>query len=403
MRNVRVLISGAGIAGLITAYWLKRYGFRPTVVERAEQIRLGGHAVDLWGSAVEVIERMGLLPAVEASRTGNDIGTTIVPGRRPLTMPLNVLATPIADRHVEIMRGTLVSLLFERAREGVDYLFGDTIRAIDTNADGVRVSFEHASARSFDLVIGADGQHSNVRQLMFGPASQFSRYLGAYLCGFSLPNDWMPPGHLARYLAPAKTVTLAPIRESGDIAAMFLFRRLAELQFQRHDLDRQQQLVREVFAAEGWHVPSLLTRVPSARDFYFSPVSQIRMRRWSQGRIALVGDAGFCPAPAVGGGTTLAIIAAYILAGELARARGDYTAALPNYERAIRPAVEASRDVGPSLVRALIPRTPLEITFGLRLAPLVLRSPPCVRRIVPLLPRRALRGLRQVASVTLPA
>jgi 2-polyprenyl-6-methoxyphenol hydroxylase-like FAD-dependent oxidoreductase len=402
MKQVRVLISGAGIAGLVTAYWLRRHGFTPTVVERAEAIRIGGHAVDLWGSAVDVIEQMGLLSAVEAARTCNESGVTIVPGRRPLRMSLNDLATPIAERHVEIMRGTLVTLLFQRAREGVRYIFGDSIRGVAADDHGVRVSFERAPTQSFDLVIGADGQHSKLRQLVFGPHSQFSRYLGAYLCGFTLANDWIRPGDLARYVSSGNTVTLAPICRTGDVAVSMLFRCATELTIDHRDIARQQQLVREMFAGEGWHVPSLLNQLSTARDFYFTPVSQIRMPRWSHGRVALVGDAGYCPAPAVGGGTTLAVIAAYVLAGELARARGDHKSALANYEREMGAAVEASREVGPSLLRALVPRTSLEISISLSVASLVAQLPPRLRRFVPLLPRRALRGLRQIASTRVP-
>ncbi|HEY0685742.1 MAG TPA: FAD-dependent oxidoreductase [Steroidobacter sp.] len=397
----RVLISGAGIAGLVTAYWLKRHGFNPTVVERAPELRAGGHAVDLWGSAVDVIERMGLLSAVETARTLNDTGITIVPGREPLKMSLADLAVRIADRHAEVMRGTLVKLLYERTRDEVECLFGDSIRAIEMRTDGVRASFERAPTQTFDLIVGADGQHSTVRRLVFGEESHFSRYLGAYIAGCSLPNDWVPSGHLARYVAPAKTVTLAPIRQSGELAVGFLFRRPTELRIEHDDIERQQQLLRDVFAGEGWHVPSLLAQLPKAHDFYFTPVSQIRMQRYSSNRVVLVGDAGYCPAPAVGGGTTLAVIAAYILSGEMARAGGDYAAALQSYEREIASAVEASRHVGPSLIRALVPRRSIEISLGMHIASFVRGLPPCVRRCVPLIPRRALRGLREVASLRL--
>ncbi len=399
--NTDVLISGAGIAGPTLAYWLMRFGFHPTVVERVPALRTGGHPVDLWGSAVDVVERMGILPEIEAARTQNDIGITISPGKRPVEIELGRLGVEIADRHVEIMRGELVRTLYERTKDNVEYMFGNSITTLEENAEGVEVAFEHGASRRFGLVVGADGLHSNVRRLIFGEESRFRRYLGGYISGYKTPNFLELDGRLARYVVADKTAYIYPIRQSGDAGAGFLFRRGEEFDYDYNDVEQQKGLLRKTFAEEGWEVPRLLDYLERASDFYFDSISQIQMDTWSRGRVTLVGDAGYSPAPGVGGGTTLAVVAAYILAGELMEAGDDHSAAFQNYERQIQDVVRRSRTIGPALMKLLIPRRRFEISLGLQVVQVLLRLPWWLQRRIPLLPRDAVQALGAIAAISL--
>jgi 2-polyprenyl-6-methoxyphenol hydroxylase-like FAD-dependent oxidoreductase len=396
--QTKVLISGAGIAGPVLAYWLSRCGYAPTVVERAPELRIGGHPVDLWGSAVEVAERMGVLPALQAERTMTDVGVMISPKHRAVEIDLKRLMVEIADRHIEIMRGRLVSVLYERSKAEVEYIFGDSIAALDDDGRRVRVRFESGATRDFALVIGADGQHSNVRRLAFGEEDRFARYLGGYICGYTMRNELGIARRIHSYMAPDRMAVIFPIRQTGELGVGFLFRRERPVELHHDDTEGQKRLVREVFAGEAWEVPRLLDQLNRGRDFYFDSFSQIRMESWTRGRIALVGDAGYGPAPAVGGGSSLAVVAAYILAGALAEAGDDQATGFRNYERAIRDMVVQSQEIGPAILKTLIARSEFQVWLRMRLAPLITSLPHPLQRLVPMLPRRARVAMRAVAA-----
>jgi 2-polyprenyl-6-methoxyphenol hydroxylase-like FAD-dependent oxidoreductase len=401
MPEKRVLISGAGIAGPVLAWWLTRYGFRPTIVERAPELRSGGHAVDLWGSAVTIVERMSILPAIEAARTRNDHGVMHAPGRKPLDIDLSRISIEFTDRQVEIMRGELVSILYECTKADTDYVFWNSIATIDEQDDRVRVTFEKDGASDFSLVIGADGQHSNVRRLVFGEEERFSRYIGGYICGYTIPNVLGIGGAIHRYVAPNKTVAVFPIRQSSDLGVGFLFRSREPFDFHHDDVDGQKRLLRKFFGNEGWEVPRLLQSLEDAQHFYFDAFNQIRMESFTKGRIGLVGDAGYCPAPAIGGGTSLAVLGAYRLARRLAQAAEDHRLRLRSYESDMRDIVTQSRDIGPALVKTLIPSTETAISLSFLAGPLVMTLPESVRRWLPILPRRALKGMRAIAGAAI--
>lgn len=399
VREKSVLISGAGIAGPVAAWWLRQHGFRPTIVEKAQELRTGGHPVDLWGSAVTIMERMGVLPQLEAARTRNDRGVMHARGRKPLEMDLSRVSMDLADRHIEIMRGELVSILYARTKADTRYMFGDSISALQDQGDGVRVHFEKGAAADFDLVVGADGQHSNVRRLAFGKEERFSRYIGGYICGYTIPNILKIHGGIHRYVAPNKTVAVFPIRQSDELGVGFLFRRPEPVDLHHDDLQGQERLLRETFGGEGWEVPRLLQSLGEARNFYFDSFSQIVMESFTSGRIALVGDAGYCPAPAVGGGTSLAVVGAYALARSLAQAAGDHQRALRNHESDMRDIVVKSREIGPALVKTLIPSTEAAISLSFLAGPLLMALPDSIRRWLPVLPPKAVKGMRAIAEV----
>ncbi|SDQ67405.1 FAD-dependent monooxygenase [Thermostaphylospora chromogena] len=354
---MRVLISGASIAGPVLAYWLARYGYRPTVVERAPALRkAGGHAVDLFRPAVDIVERMGVLPAVRDRRTGTERLTMLVDGgRKRAHVDLDRVFT--SDRHVEIMRDDLSEIFYDATRDDVEYLFGDSIATLEQDADGVEVTFEHAPPRRFDLVIGADGLHSNVRRLVFGEERRFSAFIGAYLAVATVPNHLDLSDHVMMAVAPGRMAACYSARSMDDARALFLFRSDHELDYHHRDVPRQKELLRAAFAGMGWEVPRLLDELDRTPAFYFDSITQLRMDTWSRGRVSLVGDAGYSPGPAVGGSTSMAVIGAYVLAGELAAAGGDHERAFRAYEREMAGYVRRAREVAMGAAKWLVPGT----------------------------------------------
>jgi 2-polyprenyl-6-methoxyphenol hydroxylase-like FAD-dependent oxidoreductase len=299
----------------------------------------------------------------------------------------------ISERHVEIMRGELTSILYDATRDDVDYRFGDSIRTLHQDGDGVDVTFDSGPPRRFGLVVGADGLHSGVRRLTFGDEARFQRYLGGYLGVFTLPNYRGLHGRMVAYSAPGKTAVMYPVRQTGQARAVLLFRAAEELRYDHRDLDQQRRLLRDAFAEDAWELARLRAELERADDVYFDSISQIRMPSWSSGRVTLVGDAGYCPGPAVGGGTALAIIGAYVLAAELRAAGGDPTTAFPSYERELGELVRRSRDIGPTVMKTLIPATARQVWLTTQVLRLVPRLPPPLQRRLSAFQGRPARAL----------
>ncbi|ANZ40714.1 FAD-dependent oxidoreductase [Lentzea guizhouensis] len=358
---MRVLVSGASIAGPVLAYWLTRYGHEVTVVERSPVLRkTGGHAVDLFQPAMDISERMGVLERVEALKTGTERLSFLREGtRRPISADATKIFAAASDRHVEVMRDDLSEIYYDATRADVEYVFGDSITSVDA-ADG-QVTFEVGAARRFDVVAGADGLHSNVRRLVFGEVEKV--FTGAYLAVLSVPRDLGVPGAMTGHVGPGRSAVLYGARHLDDARAVFLFRG-PEPAYHHRDVVRQKELLREAFTGLHPEVDSWLSHLDGGRAFYFDSITQLREDRWSRGRVALVGDAAYCPGPAIGGSTSLAVLGAYVLAGELAG--GDHEAGFARYEREMRDIVHASREFALGVAKTLIPRTRLGVTALVR-------------------------------------
>lgn len=344
MRNTSVLISGGSVAGPTLAYWLHRHGFQPTVVERAPGLRPGGQAIDIRGAALEVVDRMGVLEQARQAAT-QLAGMSFVDadGAEVMRSTEATLTGGVIDNpDVEIMRDDLTGLLYQQTRDNVEYLFDDTIVSLAQDGEGVSVAFESAPPRRFDLVIGADGVHSVVRGLSFGPEKDFLTELGTYLCIFSTPN-FLDLEHWETFHRDGdKMVGYYTARQNTEARGMFGFRS-GPLAYDRRDTRRQMQLITDTFADTGWETSRLLKAMWEAPDFYFDSMSQVKMDSWSTGRVSLVGDAGYAASPLSGQGTSLALVGAYVLAGALKTADGDHHAGFAAYESKLRYFVQQNQ------------------------------------------------------------
>ncbi|MFE0046745.1 FAD-dependent monooxygenase [Streptomyces albireticuli] len=374
----KILISGAGIAGPALAYWLGRHGFDVTVVELAPGPREGGQAVDFRGDThLGVLERMGILDRLRAMDTGGSPMRFVDEhGAELLHLPAD-----FAGGDLEVLRGDLARALHEHSLPYADYVFGDTITSLTETADGVRATFRHGAPADFDLVIGADGLHSHVRRLAFGPEEKYVTHLGHYAATWSLPDyrGTRPDEGSIGYNAPGRLAGVgADHRDPGRAGAFFVFAS-PELSYDRHDTRRHKELIAGAFAGLGWDVPLLLDTLEAAPEVYFDSISRADVDTWStpSGRIALLGDAA-CGATLGGMGTGTGVVAAYVLAGELGRTPDDQRAALARYERLTRGYAQGCQKGGDRTGRFLAPRT----TWGLRLRNGLLSRPRILNRML---------------------
>ena len=358
MSNARVLISGASIAGPALAHWLHRRGAEVTVVEQSSGLRPGGQAVDARGVAKEVIRRMGLDAAVRAACTDTA-------GAYTVDADGNVLETYRAEdddgdgyiSEIEVLRGDFAQVLYDDTRDGAEYIFGDRIAELTQDSDGVDVTFASGDRRRFDLVIGADGLHSALRAMVFGPREQFVRHLGLVLAFYSVPNEFGLDRWLIDYQEAGRSAGLRPIRDASRAIAMLSFP-AADFDIDYRDIEAQKRLLRERMAGFGWLTPRILAHLDDTPDFYLDQVAQVVMDHWSSGRVGLLGDAAFSASPMSGAGTGLALVGAYLLAGELAAAGWDPSAGFAGYEQRMRSYVEANQEIGRMHVQMLAAPNP---------------------------------------------
>jgi 2-polyprenyl-6-methoxyphenol hydroxylase-like FAD-dependent oxidoreductase len=358
---MRVLIVGAGIAGLTLSWWLRRAGHEVVLIERAPRVRDEGYMIDFFGSGYDVAERMNLLDALAMIHYPVGRLSLLAPsGREKLALPYPTLRKRLfADRHFNFMRGDLERLLHARVANDVAIRFRTTVDALAQEGSVVRAALSDGSLETFDLVVGADGVHSRVRELAFGAEAGFSRYLGFHTAAFVVDDEQLcrETGDAFQTMTtPGRQVAIYPIR--GDRVATFFIHRADE---PRVDLAAAKAELNAVYGDLRWVVPRLLEHLERVHAPYFDTVTQIELPRWTNGRITLVGDACQCVSLLAGQGASLAMGGAYVLAEELAA--GDVDAALARYERRLRPAVERKQRAGRSIARWFVPGNQLMLAL----------------------------------------
>ncbi|TDD49309.1 FAD-dependent oxidoreductase [Nonomuraea terrae] len=345
-----VLVCGAGVAGAALAYWLRHHGFTATVVERTPRVRAGGYAAGLRGEALDVLDRMALLEQAEA--------LDLRLGDAAMADEYAAMPVAICAGDLEILRDDLAGLLYQATRREVEYVFGDSIATLEQTADDVRATFDRGRPRRFDLVVGADGLHSRTRSLAFGPHERFVRHLGLYTAVFGLPGHLGAEDGSRVHRVPGKAAAVLSTRDGARARAALHFAS-GPLAYDRDDSGQHKRIVAERFAGEGRLVRRLLEEMWGADDLFFEANAQVEMDRWFSGRVVLLGDAGYCAAPASGRGASQALIGAYILAGELA-AGGGHAQAFAAYEREMRGFVAEHQHMGREGADQFFLGTPLQ-------------------------------------------
>lgn len=364
-----VLISGAGIAGPSLAFWLAKSGYRVVVVEIAPGIRPGGQTVDLRGAGGDVVELMGLMPQMrERALDQHGVAWVGADGHRRAEMPVTAFDGNGLVSKLEILRGDLVDVLYEATKDTVEYRFNSRISGLSQDEDGVDVTLSDGTTLRADLVVGADGPHSAVRGVVFGPEEEFVRPLGGYNAWFTAPDHVGLDGWYLMYLAPGGlNASMRPTHDRAMAKAGLAFAS-EPIHYDRHDLDQQRQILIERFAGAGWQCDGLLSAAQEADDFYFDSFLQVRMPSWSSDRVTLVGDAGYCASPLSGMGTSLALVGAYLLAGELGPAKSfdakQLHDALQRYETKMRPYVDKCQDI-PNRVDRYAPNSASDIAMNI--------------------------------------
>ncbi len=333
--NARVLVSGASFAGLAAAWWMDKLGYAVTVIELAEGLRKGGTPVNIREGVIDVVRRMNLLERI--------IAESLPP--RPVAF-LDARGEPLSqaqeeeepEEEYEIERDALLDLLFNDVKDKVEFLFGDSIASLEESADDVAVTFRSGGTRSFSLVLGCDGTHSAVRRMCFGDESCCVVFLKNYFSLTIVDKLLIEEDTSQMFSVPGKTVMLNAYHGKTDIA--FCFSSEEEIPYDRRKQEEQKRMIRERFDGQGWRTRELLDEMSHCDDFYFDKLCQVRMQSWSKGRVALVGDAGYCPSPAAGMGGSMAILGAAALADALEKYPGDLSAAFQEYDACFRPTVE---------------------------------------------------------------
>jgi 2-polyprenyl-6-methoxyphenol hydroxylase-like FAD-dependent oxidoreductase len=336
-RTHNVLISGASFAGLATAFWMRQRGYSVTVVETADGLRKGGTPVNIKGNTFEIAKRMGLFEQIEANKL--TIAATEIVNAGGIVMPaMREEEGQATEEEFEIERDVLLDLMFDAVREGVRFVFGDSIGSMKEVEGGMEVAFQKGATQSFELVFGCDGLHSNVRKLWFGAEKEFWHFLEAYGSVCIVKKLLIPENTSLIYNEPGKAVALSAYNQKTDIVLVFSSKQ--EISYDHRDQERKRAILVEQFSGVGWRTRELVEEVKQAEDFYFDSLSQIKMPSWTKGRVALVGDAAYCPSPAAGRGGSLAIDGAAALADAFEKCGGDYVSAFREYNESFRPFIE---------------------------------------------------------------
>lgn len=357
---MRIVINGIGVAGPALAFWLNKAGHDVLLVEEAPQLRTAGYIIDFWGIGYDIAERMGVIDAIRAiGYQVREVRLVDRHGRKRGGMDVDVFDRLTHDRFTSVRRSDISATIFHALEGKVETIFGDSVAGMAESGSSVRVRFDHAAEREVDLVIGADGLHSRVRELAFGPESDFETSLGYHVAAFEAVG-YRPRDELVfvSHTLPGRQISRFSMR---DDRTLFLFIFRDELMGSEPGTPKAR--LRHVFSGVGWEWPRIEAELERASDIYFDSVSQIRMSRWTKGRVALVGDAAACVSLMAGEGTGLAIAEAYVLAGELNTCGGDVSAAFARYEARLMSFVRKKQAAAAKFASSFAPRTSAGIFF----------------------------------------
>ncbi len=361
---MKIAINGAGIAGPTLAYWLVRSGHEPVLIEQAPKFRTGGYMIDFWGVGYTIAERMGILPKVrESGYSVQEVRFVDDRGRKSGGFSTALFRPMTNDRFTSLPRGDLANAIYETIEDCVETSFDNSIASIEQRSSGVSVGFEHGPPREFDLVVGADGLHSRVRELVFGPESEFEKSLGYHVAAFEV-EGYRPRDELiyVGYATPGQQIARFSLRNDRTMFLFVFTNDKLPAHFPRNANERK-DILHRVFGDAGWECPQILMAMDRVEDIYFDRVSQIRMNAWSMGRVMLLGDAASCVSLLAGEGAGLAMAEAYVLAGELNLANGDYTQAFHRHEQRLRSFIEAKQQSAYDSASAFAPRTRTGLWF----------------------------------------
>lgn len=333
----KVLISGASIAGLATAYWMNKAGYQVTVIEIADKPRIGGTAVDLRLGTIDVIKRMGIYEQIRA----NQLNLQLIEFKNAQDETEGTIMKPrnTAEEEIEIERTQLIGILYESLQREIEFVFNNSITALKENSKSITATFKDGAQHDYDLVFGCDGTHSGVRKIWFGPESEYLHFLGAYFSISIVNKSLVKPNTMQLYNTPGKAYMLNAYKDLTDI--VFCFSSEKEMAYDYRDTAQQKRIILEQFKGQPWRTTELLEEVVSSENFYFDKFCQIRMPSWTKGRVALVGDAAYCASPAAGMGGSLALDGAAALADALHRHDGNYKLAFQDYNSLLRPFIES--------------------------------------------------------------
>ena len=361
---MRIIINGAGIAGPTLAYWLRKAGHEVVLVEAAPQLRTGGYVIDFGLVGYDIAEKMGLIPRLrELSYQVRELRFVDREARTSASLSVDALARLTHGRYITVRRSDLAATIYGALDGTVETLFGDSVASIEEAGACVRVGFDHAPPREADLVIGADGLHSRVRQLVIGPDRGIEVPLGYHVAAFEV-EGYRPRDELVYlgYGVPGRQIYRFSMREDKTLF-LFVFRHeYLPAESPANDQERKSVLT-NVFADVGWECPQILAALASVGSIYFDRASQIRLDRWTKGRTALVGDAAACVSLLAGQGSILAMAEAYLLADELRNCGDDYGAAFARYEQRMMPFLARKQRSAAKFASSFAPKTAFGITF----------------------------------------
>ncbi len=360
---MRIAINGAGIAGPTLAYWLHQSGHEVVLIEAAPQLRSGGYIIDFWGIGYDIAEKMGLIPQIRAlGYQVEEVRFVNRQSRKHGGFDVEVFRRMTRGRLTSLRRSDLAATIYGALDGTVETIFGDSVTRIEDAGECVRLSFEHAAPREVDLLIGADGLHSHVRQLVFGPEARFEIPLGYHVAAFEV-ESYRPRDELVyiTHGVPGRQISRFSMR---DDTTLFLFVFRDEYLTAKEPTSEQERkaVLRNVFGDVGWECPRILAAMEHASSVYFDRVSQIRMDCWTKGRTALVGDAAACVSLLAGEGTGLAMAEAYVLAGELRACGGDYSLAFARYQERLMPFLKRKQESAAKFASSFAPKTAVGIT-----------------------------------------